>query len=136
MKLYFDGSCGPNNPGGYACFAFVISDNGKEVVRKTGIHCQGEEATNNVAEYAGLIAGLEYMVENSLKNVEIFGDSKLVINQVNEDWKCKAENLQPMLKAAHDLLPNFDSWEATWIPRDDNSLADGLSKWNNIVGLQ
>lgn len=134
MKLYFDGSCGPKNPGGYACYAFVIIDEKKEIARKTGVECQGENATNNIAEYAGLLHGLEYMIENNItQKVEIFGDSQLVINQVNGTWKCKQKHLQTVLANVHSKLDQFTSWEANWIPRENNALADGLSKWDSVV---
>jgi len=134
MKLYFDGSCGPKNPGGYACWAFVIIKDGKEIARRTGIECQGEGATNNVAEYAGLKHGLQYMIqENITQEVEIFGDSKLVISQVNGEWKCKSAHLKLWLEMIHELLNQFSLWSANWVPRNENSLADGLSKWESVV---
>jgi len=134
MKIYFDGSCGPKNPGGYACYAFVIIEEGKEVIQKTGIECQGEGATNNVAEYAGLLHALEFLIENkNTGSIEIYGDSKLVINQVNGDWRCKQEHLQKLLDKVHECLDKFFDWTAGWVPRDQNSLADGLSKWETVL---
>lgn len=130
MKLYFDGSCGPKNPGGYACYAFVVGD-----IKKNGIACQGDQATNNVAEYNGLIKGLEYLIENNMidENLEIFGDSKLVISQLNGEWKCKKDHLNVLLKKTTFLLESFKSWEATWIPREENIIADEFSKWDLVV---
>lgn len=133
MKLHFDGSCGPKNPGGYACYAFVLIQDGAEIARKTGIECQGQGSTNNMAEYAGLKHGLEYMLENGFTEVEIFGDSKLVISQVNGEWKCKSEHLREYLKMVHNLLNQFGTWEASWVPRNENSLADSLSKWDFVL---
>jgi ribonuclease HI len=134
LKLYFDGSCGPKNPGGYACYAFVIKNENVEVTRKTGVECEGESATNNVAEYAGLLHGLEYIIENNITdNIEIFGDSQLVINQINGTWKCKQKHLQVILANVHTKLQQLTSWKATWIPREYNALADGLSKWDSVI---
>lgn len=134
MKLYFDGSCGPNNPGGYACYAYVVMNEDECIIKQTGVECEGKEATNNVAEYAGLKHGLQYLLDNEITNkVEIFGDSKLVISQINGDWKCKQTHLQLMLKDVKALLDRFDYWEASWVPRNENSLADGLSKWQSVI---
>lgn len=135
MKLYFDGSCGPKNPGDYACYAYVIKNDDQELTRQNGIECQGESATNNIAEYAGLMHGLEYIIENNLikDHLEIFGDSQLVINQVNGDWKCKSSHLQVILNQVLKMLDQLDSWNATWVPREQNSIADGLSKWQTVV---
>lgn len=136
LKLYFDGSCGPKNPGGYACWAFVLteSNNDSLLIQQTGVECHGEGATNNVAEYAGLKHGLQYIIQEKLtKEVEIFGDSKLVINQINGEWKCKSDHLKHWLVTIHELLDHFTIWNANWIPRNENSLADGLSKWESVL---
>lgn len=133
MRLYFDGSCGPKNPGGHACYAFVLVEDGKEIARDIGVECSGKGATNNVAEYAGLKHGLEYMIEKGYTEVEIYGDSKLVICQVKEEWKCKSDHLRTYLQGVHDLLDQFLLWEANWVPRNENSLADGLSKWDYVL---
>jgi len=129
MKIYFDGSCGPKNPGGKACYGYVIFDGDKEIHRDRGLECEGEGATNNVAEYAGLYHGLKYLVESGQTSlIEIIGDSQLVINQVNKTWKCKKEHLQEYLAKVHKLLDSFDNWSAKWVPREENSEADTLSK--------
>lgn len=133
MKLYFDGSCGPKNPGGHACYAFVVYDGEKELYRESGLEVSGPAATNNIAEYSGLVRGLRYVTNLEFKDLEIFGDSALVVNQLNGDWKCKKETLQPMLDEAKALLSNVPSWQATWISRELNQVADTLSKWQRVI---
>jgi len=129
MKIFFDGSCGPTNPGGKACFGFVLFEGQNEVYRGRGLECQGPSATNNVAEYAGLKRALIYLQTTGYKGpLQIVGDSNLVISQVNGEWKCKKPHLQTYLKEVHTLLDEFESWDAWWIPREENYIADELSK--------
>lgn len=82
--------------------------------------------TNNEAEYCGLIEGLRCAKSLNLKNIEFRGDSKLVINQVLGNWKCKAINLIPLKETASALLKMFKR-NGLWIPRKENFVADLLS---------
>ncbi|MGV2390107.1 MAG UNVERIFIED_CONTAM: ribonuclease HI family protein [Microcystis novacekii LVE1205-3] len=83
-----------------------------------------ERATNNEAEYTGLIIGLEKAQELGLKSLEIRGDSQLVINQVKGDWKVKSNSLRPFYQRACQLVAQFDRISWRWIERAKNSLAD------------
>src|SRR6185437_8524734 len=93
IKAYFDGCCEPVNPGGTASFGAVvfISDKRAWECSKIFYPTKGKEkeTSNNVAEYCGFISILEYLLENQLhnENIEIFGDSKLVIEQMKGKWK-------------------------------------------------
>ena len=86
--------------------------------------------SNNVAEYAALIALLEWFIEQELCNQEIMvkGDSMLVINQMFGTWKIKNGLYAPLAKKARDLLSRFTKIQGEWIARDRNEVADGLSK--------
>src|SRR5919198_5990551 len=95
IEVYFDGLCQPYNPGGIACYAFVIKEfsGGRSHEKKHTIHSDyglaaepfTDDATNNVAEYTAIIKALEWLLENNYNNQEIVirGDSQLVINQIN-----------------------------------------------------
>ncbi len=86
--LYFDGACEPCNPGGHATWGWVLyGPDGKERARAGGHACSGDGATNNVAEYAGLVAGLEFLLQLDEAPIPlvVYGDSRLVIEQVNGD---------------------------------------------------
>lgn len=134
VKLYFDGSCGPTNPGGHACYGFVLICDDKELYRKSGVALSGDGATNNVAEFFGLINGLECLIDNGeTGDIEIYGDSKLVVMQVDGQWKCNQPHLQELLKRTQGLLEHFNNWTINWIPRNENSIADGLSKWQKVL---
>ena len=130
MKIYFDGSCGPKNPGGRACYGFAVFDNeDTEVYKESGFVCEGEGATNNVAEYAALRNALLYARKSGHQVLEIFGDSKLVVNQINGNWKCTKPHLQVYIDECQQLLKGLH-WNVTWISRDKNERADALSKEN------
>ena len=82
-------------------------------------------ATNNVAEYRGLIAGLELYNEHAPgAELEVRMDSKLVIEQMSGNWKIKHPDMRPLAMAANRLAPFGTTW--TWIPREKNKHADAL----------
>ncbi len=82
-------------------------------------------ATNNVAEYRGLIAGLELVAEHAPEaEVEVRMDSKLVIEQMAGRWKVKHPDMRPLAVQAKSLAPFGTEW--TWVPRAQNSAADAL----------
>ncbi len=82
-------------------------------------------ATNNVAEYRGLIAGLEMYVEQTPDaDLEIRLDSKLVVEQMSGRWKVKHPDMRPLATAAHRLVP-FGA-QFTWVPREQNKHADRI----------
>ena len=83
------------------------------------------EATNNVAEYRGLIAGLEMAREHVPDaEVEVRLDSKLVIEQMSGRWKVKHPDMRPLALQAQRLAPQRVTW--TWVPREQNAHADRL----------
>ena len=82
-------------------------------------------ATNNVAEYRGLIAGLELHAEHTPDaDLEVRMDSKLVVEQMSGNWKIKHPDMKPLAMAAHRLAPFGTTY--TWIPRAQNAHADRL----------
>jgi probable phosphoglycerate mutase len=82
-------------------------------------------ATNNVAEYRGLLAGLELAREHAPDAaVEVRMDSKLVIEQMSGRWKIKHPDMRTIAMAASRVLPTDVTW--TWVPRERNKAADAL----------
>lgn len=117
--LYFDGGA-RGNPGIAAGGAVIITSSGEShQVDKFLPH-----ATNNEAEYTGLIVGLNKAKELGLKTLEIKGDSNLVVNQIKGLWQVKSERLFSLHQEARHSLGNFTHFTITWIPRAQNSLAD------------
>ncbi|MGD9961296.1 bifunctional RNase H/acid phosphatase [Nocardioides sp.] len=83
-------------------------------------------ATNNVAEYSGLIAGLELAREFAPEaEVEVRMDSKLVVEQMSGRWKIKHPDMKPLAARAASLAPAGTTY--TWVPREQNSHADRLA---------
>ncbi|GAA1642334.1 bifunctional RNase H/acid phosphatase [Kribbella alba] len=83
-------------------------------------------ATNNVAEYSGLIAGLELAREYAPNaSIEVRMDSKLVIEQMAGRWKIKHPDMKPLAMRAQSLAPFGTEW--TWVPRAQNAAADALA---------
>lgn len=121
--LYTDGGS-RGNPGP-AAGGFVISDaDGFEIMAK-GVFLGN--CTNNVAEYGGLISGLEMLKEAGAKNVEIFCDSQLMVRQVNGQYRVKSPNLKPSYKQVMELLESFDKWSIEHVYRDSNERADEMA---------
>ncbi|MFD1826460.1 MULTISPECIES: bifunctional RNase H/acid phosphatase [Mumia] len=82
-------------------------------------------ATNNVAEYTGLIAGLELVAEHAPQaQVEVRMDSKLVIEQMAGRWKVKHRDMVPLAARAREVAPSGVVW--TWVPRERNKAADAI----------
>jgi probable phosphoglycerate mutase len=85
-------------------------------------------ATNNVAEYSGLIAALEAAFAlDPAAQVEVRMDSKLVIEQMAGRWSVKHPNLKPLALRARGLIPAYERVSWTWIPRAQNGYADRLA---------
>ena len=122
-KMYFDG-CSKGNPG-LAGAGAVIYKNDDEIWTQSKFI--GKNETNNVAEYNGLIIGLEEAVNQNIKHLQVKGDSELVIKQMNNLYKVKAEKLLPLFNKAKKLQTNFNSIQFQHIYRKDNARADHLS---------
>ncbi|MFD6752346.1 bifunctional RNase H/acid phosphatase [Micromonospora gifhornensis] len=84
-------------------------------------------ATNNVAEYQGLLAGLTAAVELGATEVEVRMDSKLVVEQMSGRWQIKHPGLRPLAAQAAQLVGRIGTVRFTWIPRDRNTHADALA---------
>ncbi|GGO17010.1 bifunctional RNase H/acid phosphatase [Micromonospora parathelypteridis] len=84
-------------------------------------------ATNNVAEYQGLIAGLTAAAELGAAEVDVRMDSKLVVEQMCGRWQIKHPGLRPLAAQAAGLVGRFTAVRFTWIPREQNRHADALA---------
>ncbi len=121
-QLFCDGAS-RSNPGDASIGVSILLD-GKEVhtiSKKIGI------ATNNEAEYQALIDGLNYCVDNSIKEIEVFLDSNLVVEQVNKNFKVKAGNLKVLNSKVDDLIQEFNFIEINHVYREENKRADQLA---------
>jgi probable phosphoglycerate mutase len=111
------------NPGPAAYGAVVRDADSGEVLASEGKTLG--VTTNNVAEYSGLIAGLEMArAIDPAAAVDVRMDSKLVIEQMAGRWKIKHASMKPLALRASQLRPPQVSW--TWVPRAENKRADSL----------
>lgn len=121
-EIYCDGAS-RSNPGDASIGVSINKDKVEidTIKKKIGIN------TNNVAEYLGLIAALEYCVENKVNNVRIFLDSLLVVQQVNMEYKVKSKRLQTHYEKSLKLINQIEDIEIYHIRREFNSRADQLA---------
>ena len=83
-------------------------------------------ATNNVAEYRGLLAGLEAALERGVEEVEVVSDSELLVKQMRGEYKVKNETLRELVDDAHALADRLGHVRYTAVRREHNELADRL----------
>jgi ribonuclease HI len=130
IEVYFDGLCQPVNPGGIACYAFLIRQNGKIIHSEYGLAAKpySQDSTNNVAEYTALIKALEWLVQNKVQEIiRISSDSKLVVSQMNGGYKVKSKRIIPLYSQAMALKNSLPNVEIVWVPREENREADALT---------
>ena len=126
-KLWFDGSI-THNPGGNMGYGYVAEGADSYLVFSGQINYYLGPRTNNVAEYYGLIHALDHAHLEDWDRIQVFGDSKLVVEQVNGRWKVKEPHLKKLCKEAQDRMELFDTIELKWIPREENFEADKMAK--------
>ena len=85
------------------------------------------KATNNENEHEALITGLTLAHQMGAENIQVFGDSELIINQVQGEYQAKDDSMIQYLAVAQRLIKNFKSCKLTQIPREQNSQADALA---------
>jgi ribonuclease HI len=111
------------NPGPAAIAAVIASPDGElveELAERIG------EATNNVAEYRALLLGLERARALGAREVELIGDSELVVRQVHGTYKVKDETLRALRDQVDAALRSFERWSFRHVRREDNEAADLL----------
>ncbi len=123
--LRFDG-CSKGNPGISGAGA-VIYHNEKEIW--SGSKFIGYNESNNFAEYSGLILGLKKAFKFGIKELDVEGDSMVVIKQMNGEFKVNSMNLIELNKIANDLKNNFEKITFKHIYRENNTRADELSNY-------
>ena len=143
-KLFFDGSCGPKNPGGTAAYGFALMGEGLEAPLEygAGVIGSGPGMSNNVAEFHALLKGFEafnrvrVLTSDRYDNLHVHGDSKLVIEVMSRRWKAKPDKLYFETYALadgwlSDLRKDRARVSFDWIPREMNTICDDLSKAHN-----
>ena len=126
MKVLVEADGGSRGNPGPAGYGAVVWSPDRSTVLAESKSAIGR-ATNNVAEYRGLIAGLEAAAEIGATDVDVFMDSKLVVEQMTGRWRVKHPDLAPLHRQAGDLARKFQRITYAWIPRAQNSHADRLA---------
>jgi len=121
-KLSTDGGA-RGNPGP-AAFAYVLEDEDGVLLESHG-EAIGH-ATNNVAEYRGLIAGLEAALRHGVDELDVISDSELVVKQMRGEYKVKNEALRELSTQAARLARRLGDVRYTAVRREHNELADRL----------
>jgi ribonuclease HI len=122
VVVHVDGGA-RGNPGVAAVGAVVSTPEGEVLDEASAII---GIATNNVAEYRGLLLGLERARALGATEVEVINDSELIARQVNGEYKVKHPDMKPLHRQALEALRGFDSWSIRPVPRERNERADAL----------
>ncbi|MBI4229678.1 MAG: ribonuclease HI family protein [Planctomycetes bacterium] len=123
VRLWADGAS-RNNPGPAA--AGWVIDWGDGTEPESGGRTLGV-ASNNVAEYKGLIHALERALERGAGRIDAFADSELLVRQVNGIYKVKHPNLKPLHAQVKSLVARLESFSIRHIPREQNRGADAAA---------
>lgn len=125
LVLHADGGCWPNpGLGSYGVVALVDGRTIQRISQRIGY------ATNNVAEYRGALAALQYALDHATEytDVDLRLDSKLVVHQLNRRWRVKSEDLRPLAEIGWLRLAELKTRglavTVRWIPREENTIAD------------
>jgi ribonuclease HI len=128
--MYFDG-CSKGNPGKAGCGAVIYEVPSTQLNTEDEVwaDCQfvGTRATNNVAEYSGLLLGLQGALGLRIRTLHVRGDSLLVINQMKGTWAINKPHLKKLQEQACQLVQQFDCVTFEHVLRQFNTRADELS---------
>ena len=114
-SLYFDGA---SSNQGYGIGILLISPEGEHIPISVKLEFR---VTNNVAEYEACLHGLRVVINLKIRQLRVFGDSNLIINQITGSWKVCNENLALFQECISKLVnKNFDQIEFTHLPQEDN----------------
>ena len=125
VVIYADGGS-RGNPGVAGSGTVIYAADGTTILDEI-VYVVGKKSTNNVAEYYGLLRGVERAAELGATDVEFFMDSKLVVEQINGRWKIKHPDMQKLAVEAKKIINGFDNFSLSWVARAKNSVADKLS---------
>jgi ribonuclease HI len=123
ITIHTDGAA-RGNPGPAAIGVTLHDEKGKlldKISERIGV------ATNNVAEYKAVIAGLEKAIKLGAKEVKLVSDSELVVRQINGRYKVKNAGLRPLYSEVVKLAGRLDKFTASNVRRGQNAAADGLA---------
>ena len=124
MKARLSTDGGARGNPGPAAYGFVLETEDGTVLAAEGAAIG--VATNNVAEYRGVVEGLRRAVELGIDELELVSDSELIVHQMRGEWKIKNEALKVLWQEAQELADRIASVRYTSVRREHNELADSL----------
>ncbi len=124
MKLVVNVDGGARGNPGPAAVGVVVRNDGGDVIADAAEPIG--TATNNVAEYRALLRGIELAAEHGATEVELLGDSELVVKQVRGEYRVKDAGLKPLHAQARQALSAFSAWSFNHVRREHNAEADAL----------
>jgi ribonuclease HI len=123
VTAFIDGGA-RHNPGPAGWGAYIVSADGRVLAE---LHGALGIATNNIAEYHGLLGALDWCLANGVTHLHIKADSLLLVEQMKGNYKVKSEGLKPLYAKARLLAAKLGRVTYTHIPRELNKDADRLS---------
>lgn len=123
MIVYTDGACS-GNPGPMG-IGVVIFNDGQEIFK---ISKNIGEGTNNIAEYSAVIEGVKKAIDLGAKGILVRSDSQLLVRQLNGQYRIKEPHLRELKRDLENLLAEEFEVNFEYIPREENKIADKLSK--------
>ncbi|XP_021764843.1 uncharacterized protein LOC110729409 [Chenopodium quinoa] len=127
--LYFDGASNQKR-----CGVGVLLVSPKEEHVPISIKLDFD-VINNAAEYEACVVGLETPLALGVKELHIFGDSSLIINQIFKRWKVRSESLAPYQTYLETLTDQLEKVEYTFLPREENQFANALERLASMVRI-
>ncbi|WJZ90916.1 hypothetical protein VitviT2T_010031 [Vitis vinifera] len=132
-RMYFDGAA---NHSGYGIGVLLISPHDDHIPRSVRLAFSDRHpSTNNIVEYEACILGLETTLELGIKQMEVFGDSNLVLRQIQGEWKTRDVKLKPYHAYLELLVGRFDDLRYTHLPRAQNQFADVLAILASMIDI-
>jgi ribonuclease HI len=127
VRGWFDGACWPN-PSGHGGYGALVKRYDVPILSKSVYMGHGPHITNNVAEYAGCVAVLRFLLAEGIQWGTVYGDSRMVVQQLNGEIKAKHGVYLPLYREARELRAQLPDVRLVWISRGINTEADKLSK--------
>ena len=131
--MYFDGA---TNHFGYGIGVLLTSPHGDHIPRSVRLAFMDHyPTTNNIVKYEACILGLETALELGIRRMETFGDSNLVIRQIQGDWKTRDVKLRPYHAYLELPVGRFDDLSYTHLPRAQNQFANALNTLASMIDI-
>ena len=131
--MYFDGM---TNHFGYGIDVLLISPHGDHIPRSIRLAFSDQHpAMNNIVEYEACILGLKTTLELGIRQMEVFGDSHLVLRQIQGEWKTRDVKLRPYHAYLELLVGRFDDLRYTHLPRSQNMFANALATLASMIDI-